>query len=107
MYVPAFDFKQGLVPYKQIFIAYGYLTTWIQALSLTVLGNSLKSIGIVTGLFYSLSLFFSYRVFHAFSFETSVCVLGILDFLDPSLYRSSLAELLQLHSAADMLTPIH
>jgi hypothetical protein len=66
MYVPAFDFKQGLVPYKQIFIAYGYLTTWIQALSLTVLGNSLKSIGIVTGLSYSLSLFLSYRVFLAF-----------------------------------------
>ncbi len=66
MYVPAFDFNQGLVPYKQIFIAYGYLTTWIQAVSLTVLGNSLKSIGIVTGLSYSLSLFLSYRVFLAF-----------------------------------------
>ena len=66
MYVPAFDFKQGLVPYKQIFIAYGYLSTWIQAVSLTLLGNSLKSIGIVTGIFYSLSLLLSYRVFLTF-----------------------------------------
>lgn len=66
MYVPALDLTKGLVPYKEILIAYGYLTTWIQAVSLTLLGDSLKSIGIVTGLFYSASLFLSYRVFHEF-----------------------------------------
>src|SRR6266481_626971 len=55
MYVPALDLKHGLLPYRDILIAYGYLTTWIQAVSLSVLGESLKSIGIVTGLFYSMS----------------------------------------------------
>lgn len=66
MYAPALDLKQGLVPYKDTLIAYGYLTNWIQSISLTLLGESLKSIGIATGAFYSLSLFLSYRIFLIF-----------------------------------------
>lgn len=63
MFVSALELQQGRVPYKEVLIPYGYLTTKVQALSLSVLGASLASPGIGTGLFYSLSLFLSYRLF--------------------------------------------
>ncbi len=57
VYLPALDLKMGLIPHKEVVTIYGMLTSWIQCLSLMVLGESLKSIGIITGLFYSVSLF--------------------------------------------------
>src|SRR3954447_21520555 len=60
MYVPALDYERGLVPHRDFLMFYGYLTTWIQFLSLKLLGDSIKSIGIVTGLCYSLSILLSY-----------------------------------------------
>jgi hypothetical protein len=66
MYVPAFDIHRGRIPYGETLIAYGYLTTWIQSASLSLFGNSLRSIGIVTGLFYAFSLFLSYQIFRLF-----------------------------------------
>src|SRR2546429_1695685 len=63
MYAQALDIKRGLIPHKDTLIAYGYLTTWIQSISLSLFGERLISIGIITGVFYSLSLFLSYRIF--------------------------------------------
>ena len=82
MYAQALDIKRGLVPHKDALIAYGYLTTWIQGISLSLFGERLISIGIMTSIFYSLSLFLSYRIFLKFlpkyiSFF-SVCTIFLL-----------------------------
>ena len=90
MYVPALDLKHGLVPYKEILIAYGYLTTWIQSVSLTVLGDSLMSIGIVTGLFYSLAGPLLQNLQY-FPIQVHLPVRSGADFSFTPLYCSSLA----------------
>lgn len=66
MFSNALDIKRGLIPHKEIFIQHGYLTSLIQSIALGILGEKLLIIGIVTGLFYSLSLFLSYRIFLTF-----------------------------------------
>ncbi|WP_017327782.1 glycosyltransferase family 39 protein [Synechococcus sp. PCC 7336] len=66
MFSQALDMKRGLIPHKEFLLSYGYMTTWIQSISLTILGKKIVSIGIVTGLFYSLNLFLSYRIFLIF-----------------------------------------
>lgn len=60
LYANALDLSEGLIPYKEIFIQYGILTTILQSLSLEILGNSVVSIGIITGIFYGINLFLSY-----------------------------------------------
>ena len=63
MYVQALDLKRGLIPYQETFTIYGIMTSWIQSLSLTLFGERMISIGIATGIFYSLSIFLSYQIF--------------------------------------------
>ncbi len=113
MYVPALDLTKGLVPYKQVLIAYGYLTTWLQAISLNLLGDSLKSIGLVTGLFYSLSLWLSYRVFLTFlSKSLSLFSVLLIFLLHPYIvhpwpnYFSYTLELLSLLAFINGRTPV-
>lgn len=60
MYGPAADFHQGLVPYRETFIYQGFLTTLIQSFSLNIFGNTVVSVGIVTGIFYSINIYLSY-----------------------------------------------
>lgn len=60
MYGNAIDLVRGSIPFKEIFIQYGILTTIIQGFSLVIFGNKAISIGIITGLFYSFSLYISY-----------------------------------------------
>jgi len=60
MYANAADLNKGLIPYKEIFIQYGFLTTLIQSLSLKILGNTVVSVGIITGVFYAASIYLSY-----------------------------------------------
>ena len=50
------DLSDGLLPYKDIFIQYGILTTVIQAVAYTYLGSNLLSIISVTAVFYALGL---------------------------------------------------
>src|SRR5512147_965084 len=56
MYVNAADLNQGLIPYREIFIQYGFLTTLIQSWSLNIFGNSVVSVGIITGIFYAINI---------------------------------------------------
>ncbi len=65
-YVVALDLRRGAIPYSEVIIFYGYLTTWLHSVSLTLLGERLLSIGVITGLFYSFTLFFSYLIFLRF-----------------------------------------
>jgi hypothetical protein len=60
MYVNAADLNEGLIPYREIFIQYGFLTTLIQSLSLNVFGNTVVSVGIITGIFYAANIFLCY-----------------------------------------------
>jgi hypothetical protein len=60
MYANAADLHRGLIPYREIFIQYGFLTTLIQSLSLNIFGNSVVSVGIVTGIFYAANIYLSY-----------------------------------------------
>jgi hypothetical protein len=66
MYAQALDVKRGLIPHKETLIAYGYLTSEIQNLFLYLFGEKLTSIGLATGIFYSASLFLSYKIFREF-----------------------------------------
>ncbi|MFN9628787.1 MAG: ArnT family glycosyltransferase [Cyanobacteriota bacterium] len=60
MYSNATDLNLGMLPYKEFFIQYGFLTTWIHSLALRLFGNAIASVGIMTGIFYAANLFLSY-----------------------------------------------
>src|SRR5262249_39628275 len=79
-YVQAIDIKRGLIPHKETVIFYGYLTSWIQGLSLNLFGDSLKSIGIATGAFYSVTFFLSYKIFLKFLSKPLSCLSVLLIF---------------------------
>jgi Dolichyl-phosphate-mannose-protein mannosyltransferase len=66
MFAPALALKHGLIPHRDTVIFYGALTSWIQSLGLSIFGETFKALGLTTGLFYSLSLWLSYRVFLTF-----------------------------------------
>ncbi|MEH2382467.1 MAG: hypothetical protein V7K27_26870 [Nostoc sp.] len=66
MYAEALDIKRGLIPYKETFIYYGIMTSLIHTLSLSLFGERLMSVFIATGIFYSFSLFLSYKIFLKF-----------------------------------------
>lgn len=66
MFVQALGIKQGLIPHKDIMLFYGVLTSLIQSMGIRVFGENFKALGLTTGLFYSLSLWLSYRVFLKF-----------------------------------------
>lgn len=56
------DLAGGQIPYKQIFIQYGYLTTIIHAIAYILLGNNLQSLMTITSIAYAIGLFLIYRV---------------------------------------------
>jgi hypothetical protein len=62
-YIEALDLKRGAIPHAEVLIFYGYIQTLIHSLALSLFGERLISVGIITGLFYSLTLFLSYCVF--------------------------------------------
>ena len=65
-YIAALDLKRGAIPHSETLIFYGYIYSWIQNVALILFGERLMSVGIITGLFYSLTLFLSYLVFLRF-----------------------------------------
>ena len=52
----AVELNNGKLPYKEIFIEYGYLTTFIHSIILKVFGNEVFYLQIYTGLIYSISI---------------------------------------------------
>lgn len=81
MYANAADLLNGRIPYREIFIQYGLLTTWIHAFSLQLFGNTVVSIGIITGLFYSLSIYLCYRTWQKILPKWHSCLATLLMFL--------------------------
>ena len=81
MYAGAHDFFQGKVPYKELFIPYGILTTAIQAASLAVFGDQIQSIGFVTGVAYSLNIILAFIVWRHILPPIQAAISSVLMFL--------------------------
>ena len=62
MYKSALDVVNGKVLFLETFTQYGALTTWLQALSLLVLGERVNSILFVTALFYAIDFALLYHL---------------------------------------------
>ncbi|MGB5218127.1 MAG: glycosyltransferase family 39 protein, partial [Smithella sp.] len=80
-YLQAVDIKRGAIPHSGVLIFYGYIYSWIQSVALELFGERLISLGMITGLFYSLSLFLSYLVFLRFLNKNLAFVSVLLIFL--------------------------
>ena len=62
MYKAALDVARGKVLFLETFTQYGALTTWLQALSLHLLGERVTSILFTTALFYAIDFALLYRL---------------------------------------------
>ena len=80
-YITALDIRRGAIPHSEVIIFYGYIYTWIQSVALILFGERLMSVGIITGLFYSLTLFLSYCVFLRFLKKSLAFMAVLLIFL--------------------------
>jgi 4-amino-4-deoxy-L-arabinose transferase-like glycosyltransferase len=80
-YSAALDIKRGAIPHSEVLIFYGYIYTLIQSVALILFGERLISVGIITGLFYSFTLFLSYRVFLRFLKKSLAFIAVFLIFL--------------------------
>lgn len=80
-YIASLDIKRGAIPHSEIIIFYGFIYTWIQSVALGLFGERLISLGIITGLFYSLTLFLSYLVFLKFLKKSLAFISVLLIFL--------------------------
>ena len=56
MFSNALDLNNGKLPYKEIFIEYGYLTTLIHSIIIKILGNEVYFLQVYTALIYSITL---------------------------------------------------
>ncbi|MFM6080607.1 MAG: glycosyltransferase family 39 protein, partial [Dolichospermum sp.] len=81
MYANAADLNRGLIPYKEIFIQYGFLTTFIQSLSLNIFGNTVVSVGIITGIFYAANIYLSYCLWRKILNRWSSALSSVVMFL--------------------------
>ncbi|MDJ0505531.1 MAG: glycosyltransferase family 39 protein, partial [Nostocales cyanobacterium LE14-WE12] len=81
MYANAADLNRGLIPYKEIFIQYGFLTTFIQSLSLNIFGNTVVSVGIITGIFYAANIYLSYCLWRKILNRWSSALSSVIMFL--------------------------
>jgi 4-amino-4-deoxy-L-arabinose transferase-like glycosyltransferase len=81
MYANAADLNAGLIPYKQIFIQYGFLTTYIQNVSLNIFGNTVVSVGIITGIFYAANIYISYLIWQKVLNKPLAALASLLMFL--------------------------
>jgi hypothetical protein len=81
VYIAALDLKRGAIPHSEVFIFYGYIHTWMMSVALTLFGERLISMGIITGLFYSFTLFLSYLVFQRFLKKSLAFISVLLLFL--------------------------
>jgi hypothetical protein len=80
-YIAALDLKRGAIPHSEVLIFYGYIQVLIQSIALSLFGERLMSVGIITGLFYSFTLFLSYRIFLRFLKKSLAFIAVLLIFL--------------------------
>jgi hypothetical protein len=75
------DLKRGAIPFSETFLGYGYIPALLGVIALSLFGEKLMIIGILTGLFYALTLFLSYLVFLRFLQKSFAFVAVLLIFL--------------------------
>jgi len=80
-YIAALDIKHGAIPHSEVIIFYGYVYTLIQSFALTLFGERLMSVGMVTALFYAVTLLLSYLIFLRFLRKSLAFVAVLLIFL--------------------------
>jgi len=76
MFVEANQLVLGLIPYKEIFITYGMLTTLIHALSIIFFGNQILSPHIITAFFYALTFPIFFLILKNFKIKTNIAILS-------------------------------
>ena len=76
MFVEANQLVLGLIPYKEIFITYGMLTTIIHALSIIFFGNKILSIHIITAIFYALTFPIFFLILRNFKIKNTIAILS-------------------------------
>lgn len=72
------DLYEGRVPYKDIFIQYGILTTIIHSISYSIAGKNLKSIIEITSIAYALGLFLIFEILWELTKNLKISFLGYL-----------------------------
>ncbi|MDX2470099.1 MAG: glycosyltransferase family 39 protein, partial [SAR324 cluster bacterium] len=77
----ALDLLNGKVPYKETSSFYGLLVPLIHSTALVLFGKKLLSIGIITGLAYSTSIWFSYKIWSKFLTKQIAAALTLVLFL--------------------------
>jgi hypothetical protein len=78
MFVEANQLLSGLIPYKEIFIANGYLTTILHSLSIILFGNQILSVSVITGIFYALTFPIFFLILKNFKIEKEKSILSII-----------------------------
>lgn len=82
MFVNADDLLSGYMPYKDIFITYGIITTLLHSLSLLVFGKFIMSPFLITAIFYASTFPIFYLIFRNFNFSRNISLVStILIFL--------------------------
>lgn len=78
MFVEANDLISGYLPYKEIFITYGLLTTLIHSFSLLIFGNFIISPFIITALFYAITFPIFFLILRNLNFSNNISLLSII-----------------------------
>ena len=78
MFVEANQFLSGLIPYKEVFIMYGYITTVLDAFSLIFFGKYVLSVSIITGIIYALTFPIFFLILKNLKIEKEQSILSII-----------------------------
>jgi len=77
MFVEGNQLLSGLIPYKEVFITYGYVTTALHALSILLFGKHVVSVTIITGIIYALTFPIFFLILRNFRIESKQSILSI------------------------------
>lgn len=77
MFVEGNQLLSGLIPYKEVFITYGYITTALHALSILLFGKHVVSVTIITGIIYALTFPIFFLILRNFRIESKQLILSI------------------------------
>jgi hypothetical protein len=78
MFVEANQFLSGLIPYKEILISYGYLTTVLHSFSIILFGNQVLSVSIITGISYALTFYIFFLILKNLKIDKEKSILCVI-----------------------------
>ncbi len=74
----AIDLNRGYLPYKEIFIQYGILTTVVQSIWMHIFGETLYSLITITALFYAAGLYCIYLICLSITHKEKISIIALL-----------------------------